>query len=70
MNADQLKGNWKIFRGKVKEKWGQLTDDELDVVDGRMDQLSGAIQRRYGLAKEETEKELDRLFAQCDTECR
>jgi uncharacterized protein YjbJ (UPF0337 family) len=66
VNTDQLKGNWKVLRGKVKEKWGQLTDDELDVIDGRMDQLSGALQKRYGIAREKAEEEITRL---CDKEC-
>lgn len=66
MNTDQLKGNWKILRGKVKEHWGQLTEDELDVINGRFDQLSGAIQKRYGIAREKADEEIARL---CDKEC-
>jgi len=59
MNADILKGNWKQVKGKIKEKWGKLTDDDLDVIEGKRDQLIGKIQERYGLSKDEIEKQLD-----------
>ena len=59
MNWDQIKGNWTTFRGKVKEKWGQLTDDDLTTIDGKKDQLTGKLQERYGYAKEQAERELD-----------
>ena len=59
MNWDQLTGNWKQLTGKVKEKWGKLTDDDLTVIAGKRDQLAGLIQKKYGLAKEEAEKQLD-----------
>lgn len=59
MNWDQIQGNWKQFTGKVKEKWGKLTDDDLTTVAGKKDQLSGILQKRYGYAKEEAERELD-----------
>ena len=58
MNKDQTEGNWKQFKGNVKEKWGKLTDDDLTVVEGKRDQLVGKIQERYGYKKEEAEKEL------------
>ncbi|EIC82821.1 hypothetical protein BS639_13420 [Rouxiella silvae] len=58
MNKDQADGNWKQFKGKVKEKWGKLTDDDLTVVEGKRDQLVGKIQERYGYQKEEAEKEV------------
>ena len=57
MNWDQVAGNWKQLKGAVKEKWGKLTDDDLDVVAGKSDQLVGKIQERYGITKEEAEKE-------------
>ena len=50
MNWDRVEGNWKQFAGKVKEKWGKLTDDDLQVIDGQQDQLVGRIQERYGIA--------------------
>lgn len=58
MNWDQVKGNWKQFRGQIKAQWGELTDDEVEVINGRRDQLIGAIQEVYGLTKEEAEKEV------------
>ncbi len=58
MNWDQIEGDWKQFKGKVKEKWGKLTDDDLDVIKGKKDQLSGTLQKKYGIAKEEAEKQL------------
>ena len=61
MNDDRIKGNWKQFKGKIKEKWGQLTDDELDVAEGRRDQLIGKIQERYGLTKDEAERQFREL---------
>jgi len=59
MNWDQIEGNWKQFRGKAKEQWGKLTDDEIDVMAGKRDQLIGKVQERYGLAKEEAERQVD-----------
>jgi uncharacterized protein YjbJ (UPF0337 family) len=59
MNWDQLEGKWKQYSGKVKEKWGKLTDDDLEVVRGRRDQLIGKIQERYGIVKQEAEKQVD-----------
>jgi uncharacterized protein YjbJ (UPF0337 family) len=59
MNKDQMKGKWKQWRGSAKEQWGKLTDDDLDIIDGRRDQLVGKIQERYGIAKEEAEKQSD-----------
>ena len=58
MNNDRIEGNWKQFKGKVKEQWGKLTDDDLDVIAGRRDQLLGRIQERHGIAKDEAEKQV------------
>lgn len=58
MNWDQVEGNWKQFRGKVQEQWGRLSDDELDEVKGRREQLIGTIQKRYGIAREEAERQV------------
>ena len=52
MNKDILKGKWNQLKGSIKEKWGQLTDDELDQINGDYDQLVGTIQERYGKEKE------------------
>ncbi len=67
MNRDTFEGNWKQFKGKVQEKWGKLTDDDLDVIAGRREQLIGKIQERYGLAKEAAEQELSELEARSRT---
>ena len=61
MNWDEIKGNWKQFTGKVKEKWGKLTDDDLTTAAGQRDQLLGLLQKRYGYAKEKAEDELNRF---------
>ena len=59
MNWDQIQGDWKQLTGKVKEKWGKLTDNDLTTIAGQRDQLAGVLQQRYGYAKEVVEKELD-----------
>ena len=59
MNWNQIQGDWKEFSGKVQERWGKLTDDEMTAIAGRRDQLIGYLQQRYGYAKECAEKEID-----------
>jgi uncharacterized protein YjbJ (UPF0337 family) len=59
MNQDRIEGNWKEVKGKVKEQWGKLTDDDLDVIAGKRDQLLGRIQQRHGIAKEDAEREIE-----------
>jgi len=58
MNWDTVAGNWSEVKGKVKEAWGKLTDDELDVIAGKRDQLVGLIQKSYGVAREEAERQV------------
>ncbi len=58
MNRDQIEGNWKQLQGKAKQQWGKLTDDDLRKVEGKRDALVGRIQERYGVAKEEAEKQV------------
>jgi uncharacterized protein YjbJ (UPF0337 family) len=58
MNKDTIEGNWKEFKGKIQEKWGKLTDDRLDVIEGKRDQLAGEIQQAYGISKEQAEKQV------------
>lgn len=60
MNTDTIHGDWTRLKGKLKEKWGELTDDELKQVEGKRNQLIGLLQKRYGLAKEEVERELEK----------
>jgi uncharacterized protein YjbJ (UPF0337 family) len=59
MDWNRVEGNWKQTKGKIKEKWGQLTDDELNQINGRRDQLEGKIQERYGIAKDRARKDID-----------
>lgn len=58
MNWDRVEGNWKQLKGSVKETWGKLTDDDLDVIAGKRDKLAGRIQESYGITKEAAEKQL------------
>ena len=62
MNWDIMKGEWKQFRGRVKEQWGKLTDDDLDVIAGKRDQLEGKIQERYGKTKDDVQKDIDTWY--------
>ncbi len=58
MNEDRIQGNWKQFTGKVKEQWGKLTDDDMDVIAGKRDQMLGKLQEREGLAQDAAEDQL------------
>jgi uncharacterized protein YjbJ (UPF0337 family) len=59
MNWDKMEGKWKQLKGSVKTRWGKLTDDDLDVIAGQKDQLVGRIQERYGIAKDQAQREVD-----------
>ena len=59
MNTDRAEGKWKQMKGTLKEKWGKLTDDDLTVIEGNKDQLVGRVQERYGIAKDEAQKQVD-----------
>ena len=59
MNEDILKGKWEQIKGQVRQKWGELTNDDVDRVAGRRQELVGIIQERYGRAQEEAEREVD-----------
>ena len=58
MNWDTVKGNWKQFKGKVQQEWGELTDDDCDKISGEREQLAGKIQERYGLGKDAAEAKI------------
>ncbi len=58
MNWDQVKGQWKQLKGSARKQWGKLSDDDLDVIAGERERLSGVIQQRYGITKEEAEKQI------------
>lgn len=66
MNWDQVEGKWKQVKGQVKERWGKLTDDELDIINGRREQLEGKLQTAYGRTKEQVRKEVDEFLDACD----
>jgi uncharacterized protein YjbJ (UPF0337 family) len=66
MNTDTIKGQWKQLTGKVKEKWGKLTDDDLTAINGQKDQFIGKLQERYGYAKERATREVDEFCKQCE----
>lgn len=59
MNWDRVEGNWKQFKGQVQQQWGKLTDDDFDMIRGSRTELAGKIQARYGLAKDEAERQID-----------
>lgn len=59
MNWDQVEGNWKQFKGKAKQMWANLTDDDLENIAGKRQELAGRLQAKYGLAKEKAEQQID-----------
>jgi uncharacterized protein YjbJ (UPF0337 family) len=59
MNSDELSGKWKQLKGSVKQRWGKLTDNDLDYIAGTQDRLVGRLQEKYGIKKEEAEKQAD-----------
>lgn len=67
MNWDRIEGNWKQLKGKVHQQWGKLTDDDLDVIDGRREELAGRIQEVYGVSKDEAERQIERFSGSLDT---
>ena len=58
MNTDRISGRWKQVKGRIKEQWGRLTEDDLDVIAGKREQLLGRIQQRHGLAKDEAQQQV------------
>jgi uncharacterized protein YjbJ (UPF0337 family) len=59
MNWDRIEGNWKQLKGQVQSQWGKLTDDDLDFVKGKRTELAGKLQERYGIAKDEANRQID-----------
>jgi uncharacterized protein YjbJ (UPF0337 family) len=57
---DRIAGNWKQFKGEARKQWGKLTDDELEMIAGERDKLAGRLQERYGIAKDEANRQIDR----------
>lgn len=67
MNTDIAEGKWKQMKGALKQKWGELTDDELDQVEGRTERFYGLMQEKYGMARERAEEELKQTERQFDS---
>ncbi|MGJ8581098.1 MAG: CsbD family protein [Psychromonas sp.] len=63
MNNDIMKGKWKQVSGSVKEKWGKLTDDDIQEIDGNLEVFQGKMQEKYGMEKDEAEKEFNKTFS-------
>ena len=66
MNWDQIEGNWHQLKGKFKERWGKLTDDDLDMIEGHQERLAGKVQELYGLAREEAERQIREFTTRLD----
>ena len=66
MNWDRIEGNWKQVVGKARAEWGKLTDDDFNIVAGRREQLAGKIQERYGVAKEDADKQISEWIGKAD----
>jgi uncharacterized protein YjbJ (UPF0337 family) len=67
MNSDILAGKWKQLKGEIKRQWGKFTDDDLNIAEGHYDKLVGLVQERYGYAREEAKKEVDRFLKDYDS---
>jgi len=63
MNEDRIKGNWKQLKGKARQQWGRLTDDDVEQVKGQREELAGKLQERYGIARDEAERQIDDFIA-------
>lgn len=66
MNWEQVEGNWKQIKGKVQQQWGKLTDDDLDVINGKRAELVGRLQTRYGREREQVEREVKEFCDKCN----
>ena len=69
MNADIIKGKWQQIRGKVKERWGKLTDDDLARIEGNLDQAVGRLQERYGVTKDQAKREWEEFCSRAEGSC-
>lgn len=70
MNENILEGKWKQLRGSIRERWGELTDDELDQIAGKRDRLAGMLQERYGYSQLEAEQQIDDFLTEWDRQVR
>ena len=67
MNWDTIEGKWGQLKGQVKERWGRLTDDDIDQIEGRLDKLTGKIQEVYGSSREAAEREIKEFCEACSS---
>jgi uncharacterized protein YjbJ (UPF0337 family) len=65
MNVDQVKGQWKELKGKIKQRWAKITDDDLLLIEGNAEELAGIVQKRYGVAKDDARKQADDFLRGC-----
>ena len=70
MNWEQIEGNWKQLKGEVRARWGRLTDDDVDVIQGNRQKLVGRLQEKYGIAREQAEKEIEDFLMEEKTSVR
>lgn len=70
MNENILEGKWKQLRGSIRERWGELTDDELDRIAGKRDRLAGLLQERYGYTQMEADRQIDDFLTEWDEKVR
>jgi uncharacterized protein YjbJ (UPF0337 family) len=70
MNENILEGKWKQLRGYLRERWGELTDDELDQIAGKRDRLAGLLQERYGYTQMEAEQQIDDFVSEWEVKAR
>ncbi|MEZ6089644.1 MAG: CsbD family protein [Pirellulaceae bacterium] len=66
MNWDTIEGKWKQVKGQAQQKWGKLTDDDLDVIDGHREELVGKVQERYGVARDDAERQVKEFEGSCN----
>ncbi len=65
MNTDTMKGDWNQMKGRMKQRWGRLTDDDLSVIEGKSDELTGILQKRYGIARDEADRQCKQFMREC-----
>ena len=66
INGDIVEGKWKQLKGMIKEEWGELTDDQIDQIEGRREKFAGVMQEHYGLSKEDADERFDKMVRRCN----
>lgn len=70
MNWDRIEGNWKTLKGKIRQQWGKLSDDDLERIAGKRDELSGRLQKAYGIGKDEADRQINEFSSRFEEETR